>query len=257
MIDLQSLVGDPYNRKARLQVALLVLLAPAAVALLLFRPWFEHGSTALLGLFVTCGGLMLLTQLARDRGKRLEDQLYASWGGKPSVAMLRHCDQRIDEFTKHRYRAFLANALPQLRWPPPGAELNEPQKADLTYTAASNWLLQQTREKTVHRLLFEENVNYGFRRNLYGLKPLAISVDVTLLVVLGFVLTAQSRGWAGLPKFDGWAVGVSAAIVVAHLSIFVAVVRPQWIRMAAEQYARHLLGACDVLQSASQAGKSS
>lgn len=92
---LSQLVTDPYNRRARLQPALLAILPVFLVALLLY-PEVEARSATILGVAAYFGGAVWLTQLARERGKKLESALYARWDGKPSVAMLRHRDTRLN-----------------------------------------------------------------------------------------------------------------------------------------------------------------
>ena len=51
-------------------------------------------------------GAFVLAQLARDAGKAIEGPLWASWGGPPTVRMLRHRDTTIAPGTKsllHRH----------------------------------------------------------------------------------------------------------------------------------------------------------
>jgi hypothetical protein len=107
---------DPYSRQARLYPALIVIL-PVALLIVVWFPalWSTWG--ALVSLASCFGLVLLLSQIARDRGKRREAELYSAWGGKPPVALLRHPDRRIDDHTKARYRAFLKDQLPQLVLP--------------------------------------------------------------------------------------------------------------------------------------------
>ena len=56
--------------------------------------------------------------------------------------------------------------------PTPQDEKRDPERADQVYDACVSCLIERTRDKTRFRLLFEENCNYGFRRNLWGMKPL-------------------------------------------------------------------------------------
>ena len=74
MLNIGSLVTDPYTRKARLQPVLLVLL-PGFVAVVACIPKFESSLPALVGLLVCCGGATWLKQIGRDRGKALEPAL--------------------------------------------------------------------------------------------------------------------------------------------------------------------------------------
>ena len=93
MIDVLNSLFDPYDRKARLAPALLCGL-PLFVSVVLLIPEVGAIWAAVGGLALYCGGATFLAQVGRDRGKALEPKLYATWGGKPSVAMLRHSDTR-------------------------------------------------------------------------------------------------------------------------------------------------------------------
>jgi hypothetical protein len=172
---LVSQVLDPYARQARLAPALIVIVP----AVLLIMVWFPASWTlwgAIISVACSCGLALLLSQIARDRGKQREPELYALWGGKPSVALLRHRDRRIDSNTKARYRAFLKSKLSDLTLPTPDDERGDSMRADAAYESVTAWLLTQTRDTKKFALLFRENISYGFRRNMWGLKPLGVAV---------------------------------------------------------------------------------
>ena len=61
--------------------------------------------------------IALLIQAVRDRGKALEARLYRSWGGKPSVAMLRQRDNRLGQYDQG---AVPAVSLWRCAWPNAG-----------------------------------------------------------------------------------------------------------------------------------------
>jgi hypothetical protein len=53
--------------------------------------------------------LFALADIARGRGKKIEEQICDELGGKPSVAMLRHSDtSTFDAASKARYIGFFA-----------------------------------------------------------------------------------------------------------------------------------------------------
>jgi hypothetical protein len=135
--------------------------------------------------------LVWLAHLARDRGRRLQSSLYAAWGGEPSVTALRHRDNFLPVELKARYHAFLSKTVPGLTLPSAWEEEQDPQKADQEYEAANAWLLAQTRDKKQFQLVFEENVNFGFRRNFWAMKPLALAVSG-----LSFTASLAAIWWA-------------------------------------------------------------
>ena len=249
MFDILSSLFNPYNRKARLQPALLSLL-PIFIVLVLLISEFQALWVAIGGLVIYCGGTTLLMQIGRDRGKALEPILFRSWGGKPSVAMLRHGDPRLAKSTKKRYRDFLERMVPGLRLASPEDEQKCQMQADDGYESATSWLLARTRDRGRFGLIFQENINYGFRRNIWALKSWALAVDVIAFAVVAFL---KSESWTGeivttLSNIDTWT-WMCVASISTHTLVFAFIIRPDWVRMPAEEYARQLLAACDMLES--------
>ena len=81
---------DSYSLRARWSPVVLVMLPPLLLCFSLIPglpAWSKFWP--LLG---TCGLVVLGDQLGRDAGKRLQPSLWASWGGPPTTAGLRHRD---------------------------------------------------------------------------------------------------------------------------------------------------------------------
>ena len=247
MLDFLKPILDVYDRSARLKPALLSGL-PMVVSTVLLIPEVGIVWSVIGGMLLYSGGSMFLLQVARDRGKALEARLYESWGGKPSVEMLRHSDDRLDMGTKERYRRFLSAAVRNLALPSVEEERKHPARARRNYESANAWLLEQTRDHDRFALLFIENMNYGFRRNLAGLKPLALTLDAVAIVL---ILGQAAALWIELiPKTidsltaEWW---MSLAFTTGHSLYFCVWIRGEWVRLAAERYAKRLLAACDEL----------
>jgi hypothetical protein len=239
-----SQVLDPYARQARLAPALIVLLP----LILLVMVWFPASWTlwgTIISVACSCGLIFLLAQIARDRGKRLEPALFAGWGGKPSVALMRHRDLRLDVHTKDRYRAFLASEL-KLTFPTAAAEDADPNNADQVYDSATAWLLTRTRDTQKFSLLFRENISYGFRRNLWGLKPIGIVVSLGSTAVSSAAIIFRYYSAGITPSLE-----VASLTIIAwiFLIIWLFVVTRSWVRVPADAYGLQLLAACDMLGS--------
>ena len=239
---------DPYDRKARVAPALLCGL-PLFVSFVLLVPEVGTMWAAVGGLVLYCGGATMLAQVGRDRGKILEPSLYESWGGMPSVAMLRHRDSRLNASTKNRYRAFLQQAVPELRLASPEEERRFPEAAEDGYEGANSWLLAQTRDRGRFGLLFRENINYGFRRNVWALKPWAFGLEAIVVVVLLVALNSRMGEFPTTIRSIGVEWWASLALAVLHGVFFAFKIRKEWVRLAAEAYARQLLASCDILGS--------
>jgi hypothetical protein len=237
------LVLDTYARRARLQPALLVAL-PLGIAVL---AWFPNGLIewgVFAGLLTSAGGTTLLARLARIRGKKLEPKLFELWGGRPTTVALRHRNTANPVLLERRHGQ-LSRIAHDVRIPRAMEEKADPNRADAAYEACVNVLIERTRDRNIFPLLFEENCNYGFWRNLWGLRSLGITASLlgTLAIAFlgyrnGFVLDFKAAigGGINLLFFLGW--------------IFV--VNQDAVKIAAVSYSDRLLGACEVLAEGSK-----
>lgn len=243
-------VTDGYERAARLYPALLALspaLVAGAVAI--------YGNAVLLTFIVSLvsavGGLFLLASVARELGKKKQTQLYAEWGGEPSTILLRHRDAELNPVTKTRYHAVLAEHT-GISFPSPQEEAIHAESADHTYAAAATWLRNQAKNKPDDfPLLLKENIEYGFRRNLYGVKPIAITLT---LAVVGAALYSSGAvdcmvpasckvTSIRLPETLQWKLGAC----FLWLCLWLVVVTAKWVKSAAFTYAKTLLEICEQL----------
>ena len=240
---------NPYDRTAR-RYPVLICALPILVSISILGTELNIDIWTISGIVLYCGVAVLLTQFARDLGKSLEPTLFELWGGKPSVAMLRHCDTRIDQLTKDRYHDFLQRSVPNLEIPSCEEEKKNPACADETYESANAWLLSKTRDLDRFSLLFRENINYGFRRNLLGLKYWAFGFDAIGIVILfiagfSFLTVMPPMHIRYIPDLY-W---VSLILIILHAAFFMIIVRKKWVRTAADTFAKQLLAACDTLAS--------
>ncbi|MEW8418836.1 MAG: hypothetical protein AB2669_00560 [Candidatus Thiodiazotropha endolucinida] len=245
-----ELITDPYNRRSRLQPALVAILPICLVGLLLF-PEAETRAVTFITILAYFGGSVLLTQLGRERGKNIEPTLFKEWGGKPSVTLIRHRDERLNSVTKARYHQFLVNNVPHFILPSVEEEDEDELSADTMYQTATDWLLSKTRDTNKFRLIFEENMNYGFRRNLYALKPIALVIDIALALLL-IVVAYSGEGvisddiLRSIMSIDSF-IYLSFGVVVLHAIALIAIVTKRWIKTTADAFGVQLLSACDEL----------
>lgn len=232
---------DPYVRRARLRPALLVAL-PAALAVLAWFPSEAAAAGAVWSLIVWSGGTALMAQVARDLGKAKEPKLFALWGGKPSTRLLRHRDSPNRVLLEHRHRK-LAALLPAIRIPSVAEETAEPPAADNIYEACTAFLLEKTRRRDQFPLVFEANCEYGFRRNLWGMKLVALPLALASAAAVG-VLWYQRIAAGDSPD----AVSVAAGVAILVLLVgWIAWFTPNWVRATADAFAERLLGALENL----------
>lgn len=213
LTEMLAKVTDPYERQARLYPALLAGLPVIVMATVLYGS--NSVITAASTVAASCGGLYLLANIARERGRCLEPILYAVWGGKPTTQLLRHRDRSIEAPTKRRYHAFLSQMV-NLQFPDETEEETNPSQADDMYQSAVRWLLNHTRDQSKYKMIFDENIAYGFRRNAYGLKNIGIGI---CLASLTWVLI--SEGIVKVGKESGVLFNPASASTAAFISLAV------------------------------------
>jgi len=236
-----SEVTNPYVRRARLQPAMIVVL-PIALATLAWFPDGIVGWGILWSVVVACGGTALLAQVARDAGKRKQQCLFETWGGMPSVSLLRHRDAK-NSIILDRYHTKLSNLL-KIKLPTRAEEERDPKGADAVYETCTNYLLEATRDQKRFALLFEENCNYGFRRNLWGMKVWGIVFAVIGISIVASLLTIEII--RHLP-ISPTAV-ICEAFNCAILYTWIVHIRAQWVKIPAEAFGERLLATCEVLK---------
>ncbi|WP_193760459.1 hypothetical protein [Bradyrhizobium yuanmingense] len=175
--------------------------------------------------------LMVFADVARRRGKAIAPRLVERMGGLPSITMLRHGDTTFDTATKARMHAFLAARLGQAA-PTPEQEQAAPDAADGFYARAGNWLRENTRNKKKFDILFNENITYGYRRNLFALKWPALILNILIVIGCAAYLWIQQGGVDLMPVF------VIAVLHAAYLAIFST---RSAVEEASRTYARQLL----------------
>jgi len=231
---------DTYALRARLFPAI-IAAAPAFAALALLISWRSFG----LSQVVSSIGLLVLTyaiaDAARARGRAIEGALHNERGGLPSVTLFRRSDLTISSGSKDRYRVFLGHVL-GIDVPTPGQEQEYPAIADDFYAQCGVWLRQHTRDSRRFRLLFGENVTYGFRRNLLGVKRIALFLNA--LVVLCCIALLWRIGWM-LDTSQGSRILMVLLVATAHAAYMLLAVNRDVVWDASRAYGRELILSCE------------
>lgn len=225
---------DAYDRRARIAPVVLVAapLLPIALAALVQLPgWHKLWSAACLAMPI------LVEELGRDRGRRLQPELWHAWGGAPTTAMLRWRGAANRVQVERRHALLQEQIRPGLRLPTETEEVQDPKAADDAYEAAVSVLRERTRDASQFPLVRSENARYGFRRNMLGLRPVGLAGS---LVGLGAALLVAVAFRKTMPAF------LVVAVVDALLLLFWwRTVTEAWVRAAAEAYAHALLRSLD------------
>lgn len=231
---------DHYSRNARLLPALIIAI-PISTTLAGFGSSVSSAVATVLAAGSALGLTPLLAQLGRDKGKEKEANLFRLWGGKPSVAKMRYREPSLNCVTRMRYITKAKKLLSLGKWPTPEDEAKDPEGADRNYEALTNVLLERTRDTQRYPLIYAELVNYGFRRNLWGLKPLGtISSFVSLLASVAQVIYQLRLVHHASP------LAISAVVIDASLLwAWTSWITPAWVRITADAYAERLLSSLE------------
>lgn len=231
---------DEYSRRARLLPPMIATL-PAVLAAAVWLPVLTLAPIVTV-LFSSFGLGVLLSELSRDAGKRREARLWASWGGSPTLRRLRLRGDCDNPDARDRWRARIAALAPETPLLAADDESADPVRADRVIEVCVARLRELTRDASRFPLVFQENVSYGFRRNLWAMKPAAILL--AFLAIAAAMLAIVYRHNLELPLFI-----VSIACSLVMLTWWSLRIRPSWVREAAERYADQLLWSCEQLDS--------
>lgn len=236
---------DPYTLRARLSPAI-IAAAPAFAAVALLTSWTQFSLSNTIATTGLIALLLALSDIARRRGKQIEPSIYADLGGMPSISMLRHRDTEIfDAATKARYIAFIANQTGEAA-PTEVAENADPAAADTFYARCGHWLRENTRNTKKFNILFNENVTYGFRRNLLGLKWPALAMNLLVVVLSGWILYRGAVPFQDIQNVEG-RLTVVFVVAVLHASYIGLGVTRTAVAEAAKSYGRQLILSCETL----------
>jgi hypothetical protein len=221
----------------------LLILLPAALAVVALAPDSIVGWGGGTALIVQAGGSLLLAQIVGDIGKKKEPKLFAMFGGRPTERMLCHEHSTNKILLADRHRR-LAKLIPKVKVPTADAEAKDPKAALEIYTVCIDKLRGHARSaKEKHPHVHSKNIHYGFRRNLWGVKPYGITVTVIALVIVGAQLVGQLMAHQPVPPVQPIVVAVDALLLATWLFL----VTPAWVMRAATLYAERLLEVLDTL----------
>lgn len=234
-------LSDRYEWKARLLPGLLVAIGPALTAGALIHElsaWYSAVGAAVGVEFLAA---IVLGQYARARGRTAEDSLWASWGGPPTTRWLRPTDTTYSDHQKSKWRGAIKR-LTGMAIPASIAEGASEARVDQMISEATRQLRYVLRNQPKAAILQSHNEDYGFARNLYGIRFLWVAFSVIC------VAASCIAFYLGLKPFT--AMIVSVAVLVA--SLLVATELPSYVRRCADRYAESLFSIAMLPDSSSQ-----
>ena len=113
----------------------------------------------------------------------MQERLKANWGGLPTELLLSWSDTTIEAPTKHAYHKALQRFVPDIALPGPKEEQADRAAAMDRYRAAVRRLIE-ARRGPAHHLILNENISFGFWRNMLGMRWIAILLALFSMVAL-------------------------------------------------------------------------
>lgn len=235
---------DKYTTKARLYPSFLVLL-PAFILGLFYVTDIEKYYHYITVIFSYSLFSFLISQLGRDKGKLKEADLFVYFGGKPTTQILRHDNDYLDRVTKERYHRLLSNLITGLRMPTSVQEANDSKYADEVYESCAKYLISNTRDTKKFNLLFKENINYGFRRNLWGMKTWALCFLLLCFILHLFMVSNYFTNFYKIDIKD-----ILPFVIIFIIALFwIFIVTRNWVKIPAYAYAERLYESLNVLSN--------
>jgi hypothetical protein len=228
---------DEYERRARLVPGLLAIF-PVAILLSVLSLRQLPTVSYVMGAAVLIGTPVVVADIVRQQGRKAEKTLWKSWGGPPTTAWLRLRDPSDNEVQRDLWRKAVAEVsgveLLSLR-----AEHANPSRADQAIATAIGQVRDRTRDTEKFKLLFDENRNYGFARNLYGVRWTGRGISLGGALIVGAYMA-----WLSLGRHQDGITAENLFGVASCLAFFIywcVWPTPGRVREAANKYAQRLL----------------
>jgi Flp pilus assembly protein TadB len=223
-------LADAYERKARLSPAVVTIL-PAIVLILSLKIGNESWVPKLLATGGVGGVLLVaLSQFASAAGNRFSDKFWPPKGGLPTLRWLRAGDAGHSTAQKQQWYA----AIKQLT----GLDIAEtlvakPNEEDAIIEDAIRQVRYKLRGKAVAKMLDIHNQEYGFARNLAGLR----------WVMIGFAALGAGGcavAWQ-MGHGSAWGSLINGVLFVFAFSMFIWL--PGYVERAGTRYAESFFSA--------------
>lgn len=223
-------VLDDYERKARLVPGLYGILPVATTVTTLGLDQFPV-IAGLVGLLSATGGAWLLATVVGDLGRKVQPVLFENWGGPPTTKALRLREDTDNPVQRDGWRD-ATQRLTGVTLHAKAEETADPAAADQHISAAAAQLLhlgQEGGEPAVRN----ENVAFGYQRNLYGFR------HVGRLIAVGCVIVQVAAIFMPY-KVSTSACVIGAGVAAGFFVLWLFLPSEARAQRAAERYARQL-----------------
>jgi hypothetical protein len=239
-------LSDHYERKARFLPAVLSLLPLLPVATTFGVPLLEWGKLLIAGVGLGAVVAVALSHVASACGNRLQEKLWPDWPHDSPTNRWLHPDEKsISVQQKQRWYQTIMN-LVQIDIQK-AVDAGDPDELKATINDAVKALRTRMWKTPEAERVQLHNVDYGFARNITGLRPVWMTFTLINLVGCWYAYIWNTGAII-------WAL-VSTAISLGSLAMVILL--PAYVRKRAHYYAESFFGAVVALGgSGSQTQKS-
>lgn len=208
--------------------------------------WCPQAKTILGGamtLLISFGIMTFISIYISNLGNDLQDKYFEKWGGAPTTLLLLPNNGELDAYTKQRYFTWLNERCSNLNLP---EEIDGMADSETLYEkirSAVNFMREYTRDKKTYPQVYNDNVSYGFARNIVSIKYAGLLV--ALVSVLANCLFIYFS-YVSVESASSNAMGM-VAILSSILSgvVFGLVLSERFVKRRGFRYARTLFEVCD------------
>src|SRR5690554_1156424 len=220
-----------------------VILFPLVLTVL---AWYPQAKTILGGamtLLISFGVMSFLSIYISNLGNDLQDRYFKSWGGAPSTLLLLPSNKELDRYTKQRYFIWLNRKCGGLDFPETLDAQVESEELYEKIRSAGNYMREYTRDRKVYSQVYNDNVAYGFARNIVAIKKMGLVLSSISLVSSGLFLYFFTKiDLHYTINYMGVIALFSSAICLLILAV---VLNEKFLKRRGYRYARTLFETCD------------
>lgn len=222
---------DAYNIRARLSPSI-ILLGPVGLTIFLcFEEVYTFASSAvIICILVALTNYIPILQRTLNKDKDLRINHAANY--------LHLSDDTIDEISKRRYYCKLAEldkSFSMFKNPDNSPEFHSCCESAIIY------LRNNTRD---NHLVLEENINYGFCKNMFANKPAGIILNIILCVVIAGYSLVTYGTVSDIPLGNI----ISILFNILFVLFWIFGINKDMVKLASEKYAITLITAIDTLK---------
>lgn len=240
---------DHYTINARFKPAFFSIL-PAVITVFAWLPVSKTIIGSTLTILISFGVMTFISSLISNLGNKVQEKLFSQWGGAPTTIIMRHSDDTLDKHTTSRYHQWLNTKINNIEMPNIEDEKTNPDDAEHKYRSATNYLREYSRNKKKYPTVYNDNVSYGFSRNLLAIKKFGLFITLVSVLINSYlikpVFTIDNITLEYILNSE-YILGVgSLSVSVVFLLVFLFLINEGFVKQRAFRYAKSLFEVCEM-----------